>query len=454
MSASNAPPFSHAEADLRALLADMDEFAVRQQASAIGKRFDLTKADILAFWRQERSKASGRSGGGTQLAGTPIGSILKRVEPWPEPVDMGEWLSDCKTQLHRHLAMPDGAYVGLAAWNLYSHVYDRFGYAPYIVHVSPAPECGKTTALRAESQLVRLPLSTGALTSATLFRVVDEHRPTLLCDEQDGRLERNPEMHRLFNEGFHRGGFVLRCVGDDNEPRAFQVFGPKALASIGTLPNTIVSRSIVIQMERSQEPLEELGPNDKPEALARLQRQAARWAQDVGALQIPSLKGFSRRLRDKWGPLLAVGQAAGPKLVERLAKVARDLETAGTEEHLHLELLEDVGRILAGFGWPLEFASESLVRQLNNLEDARWRDERRGDGISPHKVRSLLGHFGIKPEPRALRVGSEEKRGYKTAPIRRAYRIYVEPDTSDGSDTSEGCPGQESGGDLDDEEIW
>ena len=79
-------------------------------------------------------------------------------------------------------------------------------------------------------------------------------------------------MQRLFNEGFHRDAFVLRCVGDDNEPRAFQVFGPKALASIGTLPNTIVSRSIVIQMERSQEPLEELGPNDRPETLARLQR--------------------------------------------------------------------------------------------------------------------------------------------------------------------------------------
>ena len=86
-----------------------------------------------------------------------------------------------------------------------------------------------------------------------------------------------------------------------------------------------------------------------------------------------------------------MGQAVGPKWVERLAKAARDLETAGTEEYnLHLELLEDVGHILAGFGRPSEIATESLVRQLDALDDVRWRNERRGNGISPHKIRSLL----------------------------------------------------------------
>ena len=57
---------------------------------------------------------------------------------------------------------------------------------------------------------------------------------------------------QLVKLGYKRGGQALRCVGDDFEPRAFNVFAPVVLAGIGGLPGTLHDRSIVTRMERAK----------------------------------------------------------------------------------------------------------------------------------------------------------------------------------------------------------
>jgi hypothetical protein len=340
--------------------------------------------------------------------------------------------------------MPEGAHVAIAAWNLYTHAFDRFGYAPYVVFSSPAPECGKTTALRACHHLARLPLFTGSMTTATLFRVVDEHRPTLLCDEQDGRLERNEELRLLFNEGFQRGSYVLRCVGDESEPRAIDCFGPKALGCIGSLPKTVESRSILITMERSRAPLAKFDPLDRPEALARLQRQAARWALDHGEKlgKVPCVPGFDSRLRDKWGPLLAVAEAAGGEWLAKVARAAQALAGEGGDEAEHLILLADAGRVLASLGWPRFIATASLLRHLNALPEAPWSASSR-DGLTGHRLGALLRPFRIRPEDEAVRDGEERRRGYRTDAIRHAWETYIPATDDTGRTLSEAGGGSE-----------
>jgi hypothetical protein len=418
----------HAEADLRALLATLTDLEVRQQGKALGLRFDLTRGDVIAIWRQEHRKApaSKPNGSAPSLAGREIADVLRPVAPWPEPVDAALWLDECERELRRYLAMPDGAHVAVAAWCLYTHVFDRFGYAPYLVFSSPAVECGKSTALRACHHLARLPLFTGSMTTATLFRVVDAHRPTLLCDEQDGRLERNEELRLLFNEGFQRGTYVLRCCGDESEPRAFDCFGPKALGCIGSLPKAVESRSLMILMERSHEPLERLDPLARPEAFERLQRQAARWAQDHREAlgEVPNVPGFDARLRDKAGPLLAVAEAAGGDWLGRVARAVQALAGGDGDEAEHLVALADVGHFLASCGWPSFMPTESLLRALNAMPEAPWAEIGRC-GLSGHKLGALLRHFRIRPEHEAARNGGERRRGYRTAPIRRAFETYL-----------------------------
>jgi hypothetical protein len=323
--------------------------------------------------------------------------------------------------------MPEGAHLAVAAWCLYTHVSDRFGYAPYIIATSPAPECGKTTVLRVCHRLASLPLFTGSMTTATLFRIVDEHHPVMLCDEQDGRMERNEELRLLFNEGFQKGSRVYRCIGDDNEPRGFDCFGPKALASISELPSTVTSRSIVLRLERTRQSLAVLAPLDYPEALTRLRRQAARWAQDHAAElgPVPEVPGFDGRLLDKWGPLMAVAEAAGGDWLGRIAQAAQALHFDSSEQPEHLVLMADVGQILAGLGWPAFIATENLLRQLNALPEAPW-SEHGKEGLTGHKLARLLRQFHVKPNDHAeSQNGGERRRGYPTAGIRRAWEVYV-----------------------------
>jgi hypothetical protein len=84
-----------------------------------------------------------------------------------------------------------------------------------------------------------------------MFRAVEAAKPTLLIDEADTFLAHSDELRGISNVGNKKGGQVIRCVGDDAEPRAFAAFAPAAVAAIGHLPGTIQDRSITLLMRRA-----------------------------------------------------------------------------------------------------------------------------------------------------------------------------------------------------------
>jgi hypothetical protein len=75
---------------------------------------------------------------------------------------------------------------------------------------------------------------------AAIFRVVEMTKPTLLMDEADTFFHDNDELRGILNAGHRKGGCVLRCEGDDLEPRMFSTWAPAAIAAIGELPDTLV----------------------------------------------------------------------------------------------------------------------------------------------------------------------------------------------------------------------
>ena len=111
--------------------------------------------------------------------------------------------------------------------------------------------------------------------------IVDKYQPTLLGDECDSWIHDNEDLRGLLNSGHKRGGQALRCVGDDFEPRAFNVFAPVVLAGIGGLPGTLHDRSIMIRMERAK-PGEIAARFDsrRTQRETQLCRKVARWTAD------------------------------------------------------------------------------------------------------------------------------------------------------------------------------
>jgi hypothetical protein len=86
--------------------------------------------------------------------------------------------------------------------------------------------------------------------------MIESEHPTLLLDDIDTRFGKDPTSYAgtrgVLDEGHRPGGSVPRMVGEDKNltMKFFDVFGPKAFAGVGSLPETIASRSIPIRLER------------------------------------------------------------------------------------------------------------------------------------------------------------------------------------------------------------
>lgn len=364
----------------------------------------------------------------------------KDPEPWPEPVDGAALLDELADVFRRHLVLPDGAPEILAVWCASTYCVESFDHAAYLAIVSPTKRCGKTTALRLVSAFARRAVSADSISPAALYRVIEELGPTLVVDELD-RVPRDSDLWPVLNSGHSRGGTVLRCVGDDSEPRAFSTFGAKVLAYIRdsrpAIPDTVEDRSIRILMQRRgpNEPREKLRSRALEQLAPPLCRKLARWAQDV-VLKVPNVPHeLDDRAADTWEGLLAFAEAAGGRWLVRARQLAVRFSADRAEEETEAPgvlLLADLRELLESGGLKadkLGLAGEGMVVALRALSDRPWVTwGRAGDGLTPHALGRLLRPF----EVRSVLVGPEGSRvrRYRVADVRGAAERFRTKRTS------------------------
>lgn len=123
--------------------------------------------------------------------------------------------------------------------------------APLAVITAPEKRCGKSQLLFILGRLVYRPLAASNITAAALFRSIDLWGPTLLIDEADAFIKDNEELRGLLNCGHTRdSAYIIRVVGDNFTPTRFNVWGAKALAGIGHLSETLMDRSVTLELRR------------------------------------------------------------------------------------------------------------------------------------------------------------------------------------------------------------
>lgn len=172
---------------------------------------------------------------------------------------------------------------------------------PLLTLSSPEKRCGKTTLLTLLGALSRRPLTASNITPAALFRAVERWTPTLLIDEADSFIRDADELRGVINSGHTRAAaYVIRTIGDDHEPASFSTWWAKAIALIGSLPDMLVDRSIVIPMRRRtrDETIEGLRL-DKLGRYADIPRRCMRWATDNGAAVGAADPELPARLSDR-----------------------------------------------------------------------------------------------------------------------------------------------------------
>jgi putative DNA primase/helicase len=392
--------------------------------------FDVTEqpTSALADGEADRS-ATAAPDGKPQPSSKPKkpkkGIELVEMEPWPEPVDGAMVLDELAGVFSRHLALCEGAAEAIALWVLFAHTHDAHQTSPRLGFLSPVPECGKTTALSILRALVPRALPTSNITSAVIFRVIQKSRPTLLIDEADTFMQ-GDDMRGILNSGHTRAtAHVWRCEGEDRDPKGFSTWAPVVIAKIGTLPETLESRSVIIPMQRRRpdERTQSITSEDR-QAFADLASKAARWAADYAAAlgeAVPELpSGLFNRASDNWRPLIAIADAAGGHWPERACRVAVLLSGSAEDPSLGIQLLSDIREILRTG----RLSSEDLCQDLRGLEDRPWAKD--GIAINPRHLARLLKPFGIAPKSVRLSRHSTPK-GYTAAQFEDAFARYLPP---------------------------
>lgn len=128
--------------------------------------------------------------------------------------------------------------------------------APYLWIVGP-PSCGKSTVLRLLSAICRRSVVAGDISSAALYTLSTSLRPTLLLDEFEMAGDaRSRSLQHILRNGSSQGQRVFRG------PRAYDVFGPKAIASRqGAGDSALASRGLVVAMRPTIRDLPALDPD-------------------------------------------------------------------------------------------------------------------------------------------------------------------------------------------------
>lgn len=178
------------------------------------------------------------------------------------PENAAELLEDVVSWIRRFVALPhEHATYAVALWIAHTYVVRCFETTPRLAFLSPEPGSGKSRALEVIEALVSDPVLTMNASVSYLFRRMSVEDgaplPAVLFDEVDtvfGRKvsDSNEELRGILNSGYRDSATVGRTTirGKELIAEEWPTFCPVALAGLDDLPDTIMTRSIVVRMRR------------------------------------------------------------------------------------------------------------------------------------------------------------------------------------------------------------
>ena len=360
----------------------------------------------------------------------------REPEPWPEPVTGDMLLSDIAGFLWRYVAMSEALADTIALWTVMTWLHGRLELSTLLSVTSATKRCGKSLLMETLGCLVHRPLPvSGRITSAVLFRIIERDAPTMLLDEADTFFGNDAELRGIVNGSQRRdSASLLRCVGEDHEPRRFVTWCPKAIAGIGGLPDTVLDRSLVIRLERRPPGHKVTRWRDRDRAaITTLQRQVARWVADNANTVLERRNdvsfpvGLHDRACDAWEALLAIADTAGGdwagddgRAWRACALVTEDAEgETGAGE----KLIADLRDVFQNAGDPSALPTTQILETLWAMEGRPWSEWRCGKPLSARGLSDLLKPFKVRPVN--IRVNGLIPKGYKIADLVPIWNRYA-----------------------------
>lgn len=352
------------------------------------------------------------------------------IEPWPHPVNPSELLSEIAGTVRRFIICQPETADAVALWSCMTWFMDVVQIAPLAVITAPEKRCGKSQLLFLLGRLVSRPLTASNISPAALFRSIDAWKPTLLVDEADSFMRENEELRGLLNCGHTRdSAYIVRTVGEDFTPRKFNVWGAKALAGIGHLADTLMDRSILLELRRKlpyeqADRLRYAEPGLFDDLAAKLARFAEDQRDEVRQARPALPESLNDRAQDNWEPLLAIAEVAGGAWPDLARKAALKLSGADNPaQSIGTELLMDIREVFDTKS-VTRITTADLITALCADDEKPWATYNRGKPISPRQVSKRLGEHGIQSKD--MRFGYEGiRKGYLREWFEEAFSRYL-----------------------------
>jgi hypothetical protein len=355
--------------------------------------------------------------------------------PWTDAV-VGLLLDDTVAFVRRFVALTSEQADAVALWVFHTHAFAAAEATPYLAITSAEKRSGKTRLLEILELLVPRPWLTGSATAATLSRKIHADKPTLLLDESDAAFKGDKDyaeaLRAILNTGYRRGGKRSVCVmhGSDAAFVDLETFCPKAIAGIGSLPDTVADRSIPIRLQRKSrsEVVERFRRRKvEPEATG-IRDRIASWAEPnvefLRGLEPPLPDELDDRAQDVWEPLLAIADAAGDDWARRARGAAVELSGANAkqEDSFGVRLLSDIRTVFAQSGGLDRLRSSDLIWELAKIPEAPW-GEWYGKTITAQSIAKLLRPYGIRTQE--IWVSGKKERGYLRSQFAEFWDRYL-----------------------------
>ncbi|MFT5451300.1 MAG: hypothetical protein ACI9N9_000784 [Enterobacterales bacterium] len=356
--------------------------------------------------------------------------LVVYTKPSSEPVlDIALIVSLIYQILEDHVACTDSVKVAATLWILMTWFIPASHVLPIAWINAPEKRCGKSTLLTLMSRLSKKSLSTSNITGSALFRSIESYKPTLFIDEIDTFINDNEGIRGVLNAGHSRDNpYIMRCVGDDNEPISFNVYGAKAISGIGKIPDTLIDRSIPLTLRRKMKNESKKRVRDLPiDVTNKIQSQLARWSNDnMTAIEEakPVLPPYiNDRAQDNWEILLKIAMILGDDWLEQAYKSC--IEISGVENDdpsIAEQLLADIQTVFKIKNTD-RLLTRDLISGLCHDPEMLWVTFNQGKRITARQVANILSGFRISSKD--LRVGNARGKGYDLGNFQDTFSRYL-----------------------------
>ena len=409
--------------DRLATLSELDYALERTEAAKFLNNMSVRSLDTLV--KKSKSK----------IESDTSDSLVIDVEPHAEPVlDIALIVSLIYQILDDHIACTDAVKVAVTLWILMTWVIPVSYILPIAWINAPEKRCGKSTLLTLMGRMSKRSLSTSNITGSALFRSIESYKPTLFIDEIDTFINDNEGIRGVLNAGHCRDNcYIIRCVGDDNEPVPFNVFGAKAISGIGRIPDTLIDRSISLTLRRKMRNETKKRVRDLPASVTNLiQSKLARWADDsMTAIKAakPVLPPYiNDRAQDNWEILIKIAMILGDDWLEKAHRACIEISGSDSDEPSSNEqLLSDIKTVFS-LNQTNRLLSRDLLTELCRDPEMSWSTYNEGKKITLRQIAKKLSGFKISSKDiRAhdLRGNEVRGKGYDVIDFQDAFSRYL-----------------------------